>query len=310
MPHPHPQWKGKTQRFYARNAVKTTLDLGMPFGAQRRPGHLMRSFSATPAEYHTRIHPALTSFADECCAALARLIAYVGALTLLGIVVLHLWDALPTAATGEPAGKPGWSVASRSRPAFAVSSPDPPEKSETYEIFRHPDGGRKDVFHWGPLDEKPVAELEIYRPGGEFSQAEAVSSEAAETEIAARMGVDGGRGLETAGVVDSKFGTVTLLRVTGNSGGAKACLGFIKRLGDPVLLISGWSCQGSGVPARRAAIGCMLNRLTLLASGNEPKLASLFARAELKRGSCASVPNSVSADWVMDAENPRLRGAL
>ena len=24
-------------------------------------------------------------------------------------------------------------------------------------MFRHPAGGRKDTFHWGPADEKPVA---------------------------------------------------------------------------------------------------------------------------------------------------------
>ena len=270
----------------------------------------MQPFSATRADpqYHARIHPALTSFADECCATLARLIAYVGALALLGIAGLHLWDGLPAVGPMERAGKPGWSTASRSRPAFAVSSLELPEKSETYDILRHPEGGRKDVFHWGPQDEKPVAELEIYRPGGEFNPSEA---EALEAEIAARMDPEGAHELEAAGVVDSKFGTVNLLRLTNNPGGAKSCLGFIKRLGDVALQISGWSCQGSGLPARRAAIGCMLNRLTLLTAGNEPKLAELFARAELKRGSCATAAASaVSADWVMGAENPRLRGPL
>ena len=78
------------------------------------------------------------------------------------------------------------------------------------------------------------------------------------------MDPEGARELEAAGVVDSKFGTVTLLRLTNDPGGAKSCLGFIKRLDDAALQISGWSCQGSGLPARRAAIGCMLNRLTLL----------------------------------------------
>jgi hypothetical protein len=256
-------------------------------------------------EYHAGIHPALTSFADECVATLARLIAYVGALALLGMIGLHFWDEWP-AVTVEPAATPGFSVASRSRPAFAVSSLDPPEKSEAYEILRHPEGGRKDVFHWGPPGEKPVAELEIYRPGGEFS-----GSEALEAEIAVRMDGEGARELETAGVVDTKFGTVTLLRLTDHRDPTKACLGFFKRLGDPVLQISGWSCQGSGLPARRAAIGCMLNRLTLLAAGNEPKLAELFARAELRRGSCTSpAASAVSADWVTGAENPRLRGPL
>ena len=64
------------------------------------------------------------------------------------------------------------------------------------------------------------------------------------------------------------------------------------------------------MPARRAAIGCMLNRLILLTAGNDPKLAELFARAELKRGNCAARRHAPSADWVTAAENPRLRGTL
>ena len=84
---------------------------------------------------------------------------------------------------------------------------------------------------------------------------------------------------------------MTLLRLAGRADDAPACLGFIKRLDEPDLRISGWSCQGDSLPARRAAVGCMLNRLILLTAGNEPKLAELFARAELKRGSCAARPH-------------------
>jgi hypothetical protein len=255
--------------------------------------------------YHpNRIHPALNSFADECCGMLARLVAYVGALALLAIVGLHLWDELPDGAGLEPAAKAGWSVASRSYPAFAVSQFDLPGKTETYEILRHPEGGRKDVFRWAALGEKPVAELEIYRPGGESSPYGPAGA-----EIAAWMDPKGGRDLEAAGVIDSKFGTVTLLRPAGHS--AQPCLGFIKRFDQPNLLISGWSCQGDAWPARRAAIGCILNRLVLLTAGNDPKLAELFARAELKRGSCAaSATPAASADWVTGAEDLRLRGTF
>jgi hypothetical protein len=55
----------------------------------------------------------------------------------------------------------------------------------------------------------------------------------------------------------------------------------------------------------------MLNRLILLTAGNDPKLAELFAHAELRRSDCspAAVP-ALSADWVTGAENPRLRGAF
>jgi hypothetical protein len=264
----------------------------------------MRSFWAIRANpsYQTRIHPALTSFADECCGTLARLLAYVGALALLAIVGIHLWDQLPIGEAIEPSAKPGWSVASRSHPAFAISQFDLPEKTEAYTILRHPEGGRKDVIRWAGQDQKPVAELEIDRPGGEFSQ-----SEPAIADIAARMGASD---LEAAGLIDSKFGAVTLLRHPGDADG-RACLGFIRRLDDPNLQISGWSCQGDALPVRRAAIGCVLNRLILLMAGNEPKLAELFAHAELKRSGCApAAPSGPSADWVTSAENPLLRGRL
>jgi hypothetical protein len=254
------------------------------------------------------IHPALTSFADECCPTLARLIAYVGTLGLFAIVGFHYWNQLQIDTSTEPAERPSFTVATRSRPAFAVSSLDPPEKSETYEIFRHPEGGRKDVFHWGSPDEKPVAELEIYRPGSEFDPSEPPS-----VNLAARMAPQAPETdqpeLQAAGVIASKFGTLALLRLPGRFDAAKSCLGFIKRFDDPVLQISGWSCQGTTLSARRAAISCMIDRLTLLASGNEPKLAELFAQAELKRNGCGSRASG-SADWVTRAENPRLRGPL
>jgi len=104
----------------------------------------MQSFWATGADpyYPTRIHPALNSFADECCGMLARLVAYVGALALLAIVGIHLWDELPVGGAVEPSTKAGWSVAMRSYPAFAVSQFDLPEKTEAYQILRHPEGGR------------------------------------------------------------------------------------------------------------------------------------------------------------------------
>jgi hypothetical protein len=275
------------------------------WGTRAHPVHL----PVHPPVYQntpTRIHPALTSFADECCGMLARLTAYVGALALLAIVGIHLWDELPDSATFEPSAKAGWSLATRSVQAFAVSQPELVGKTETYEILRHPDGGRKDVLRWAEAGEKPIAELEIYRPGDELSQ-----SGPAVAEIADRMDPGGTHELESAGIIDSKFGTVTLLRLAGRAGDAPACLGFMKRLDRPEVRISGWSCQGDTLPARRAAIGCILDRLTLLSAGNDPKLAELFAHAELKRGNCASATTSAtSSNWVTDSENPRLRGAL
>jgi hypothetical protein len=268
----------------------------------------MRSFSATPAnpDYPATIHSALRSFADECCGTLARLFVYVGALALFGIAGIHLWDQLPAAEAAEPQAKPGWSVATRSFPAFAISQFDLPGKTEAYEILRHPEGGRKDIFRWAAQGEKPVAELEIYRFGGEAAQ-----SGPDVADIAARIDPADAREMEAAGVIDSKFGPVTLLRLADKADNAPSCLGFVKRLDEPGLRISGWSCQGDTLPARRAAVGCILNRLVLLTAGKEPKLAETFARAELKRGSCIPAATSApSVDWVTDAANPRLRNGI
>jgi hypothetical protein len=268
----------------------------------------MHPFSAPPAysPYTTRIHPALTSFADEVCGTAAHLIVYVVTLALLAIGVLYLCDQWPDASAMEPSTKDSWSVALRSSPSFAISKFDSADKTEAYQILRHPEGGRRDLFRWTAPDKKPIAELELYRPGGERNQ-----SGPAIAEIAARMEPGGMRELEAAGVIDSKFGTVTLLRLVGGADNARSCLGFIKRIDEPGFRISGWSCQGDNLPARRAAISCMLNRLILLTAGNDPKLAELFAHAELRRSDCgpSTVP-ALSADWVTGAESPRLRGAF
>ncbi len=300
MPRPCFARKGKEQRFYARNALKTMLD--------RVRKRLMRLFWGTRADFYqpSRIHPALSSSFDEGCRMAARLIAYVGTLALLAIVALHQWNELRIDAAATPAAPAGWSAATRSYPAFAISQSDFIGKTETYEILRHPEGGRKDVMRWVAAGENPVAELEIYRRGGESNPPQPPLA-----ELANRVDPGGGRELEAAGVIDSKFGPVSLLRPTGQTDRRPPCLAFLKQIDDPDLRLSGWACQDATLPAGRARIGCLLNRLILLSAGNEPRLAELFARAELRRGDCgAAATSALSADWVTNAENPRLRGAL
>jgi hypothetical protein len=260
----------------------------------------MQSPEASTAVSPTQIHLALANFADEVVGTLARLFAYVGALALFAILALAALGQLPSLRDDEPAEKPGWAEASRSHPAFALSKLDSSDKTVSYAIFRHPEGGRRDVLRWTGDADKPVAELEIYREGGEFDVARPATE-----GLAVRMGLAAATPLEQAGLIDTKFGPVALFRPTGTAQGA--CLGYLKRSEEPALQISGFSCQGETLPAQRAAVACTLNRLTLLTSGNEPKLAELFARAELKRRPCAPAGSS---DWLLGAANAQLRGAL
>jgi len=262
----------------------------------------MQSPEASTAATPTQIHLALANFADEVVGTLARLFAYVGALALFATLALAGLGPLPDLRDDEPAANPGWAAADRSHPAFALSRIDSSDKTASYIIFRHPEGGRRDVLRWTGDADKPVAELEIYREGGEFD----VTRPATEG-LAVRMGLAAATPFEQAGLVDTKFGPVALFRPSGTADGTPACLGYLKRNEEPALQISGFACQGDTMPARRAAIACTLNRLTLLTSGNEPKLAELFAHAELKRRACDS---QGAGDWLLGAANAQLRGAL
>jgi hypothetical protein len=262
----------------------------------------MQSPEASTAVSPTQLNLALANFADEVVGTLARLFAYVGTLALFAILALAGLGQLPELRGDEPASKPGWAVADRSHPAFALSKLDSSEKTAAYTILRHPEGGRRDVMRWAGDADKPVAELEIYREGSEFD----VTKPAA-AGLAVQMGLDEATALEQAGLIDTKFGPVALFKPAGTAAGTPACLGYLKRNEEPALQISGFSCQGDTWPARRAAIACTLNRLTLLTSGNEPKLAEMFAHAELKRRSCEP---GASADWLLGAANAQLRGAL
>jgi hypothetical protein len=245
----------------------------------------------------------LIGFVDEVRGTLARLSAYGMALALLAILGLALCNALPDAIVAAPSTKGGWSRVEPPARAFAVGQANLHDKTEVYEIFRHPEGGRKDTLRWIAADGKAVAELEIYRLGGEFRERGLVPA-----GPFAGTDRDGTPEREAAGLIASKFGPVTLRGPSGSADDGRACLGFIKRINDLPLQIAGWSCQGDDVPARRAAVGCLLNRLVLLSAGNDAKLVELFARAELRRSDCAA--SAASADWVTIAENPRLRGGL
>src|SRR5262245_11811629 len=124
MPSPCAQRKGKRQRFYARNALNTTLDVF--FG----------SFDAAvpaAAHYTGSVHSVLKGAADEVCGTLARLIAYGCTLALLFIVGVYLWDQLPDMHV-DASVRPEWTAATRSTPAFASNQYDLSYKTKSYHV--------------------------------------------------------------------------------------------------------------------------------------------------------------------------------
>jgi hypothetical protein len=263
-----------------------------------------------PVANTSSLHPALRSFADECSAVAVRMMAYLCGLAVMAVIAVDLFSAAPVAANAGTPALPGWTPASRPHPAFAISKLDLTDRTNAYEILRHPEGGRKDILHWASAPgEAPTAEIEIYRPGGELD-----AFTAPDAGVAARMAgqkADHAAGeTEPAGVIDTKFGPVTLLRLSGAAlPGKQACLGFAKSFEAPSMRISGWSCQANSLAAQKAFLGCTLNRLILLSAGNDPRMAELFARAELRRDAC-NTATVASSSWIAAGDAPPLRGRL
>jgi hypothetical protein len=254
------------------------------------------------------IHPALQSFADECSAVAARLLAYMGVLAFLVMGGISVFNHLEFDIGDGPAARTGWSPATRPKPAFAVGQFDSATRTAIYDVQRHAEGGgRKDILRWQGPGETPLAELQLYRPGSE-----AAGEGAPAAELAHRLDPAGTGEAVGEGFVDSKFGPVALLSAAAQARDGKRCLGYFKSFEGANLRLSGWSCQGDSLPARRAGIACTLNRLVLLTAGNEPKLQELFTQAELKRTTCASgaALATTAADWATGAQSPTLRGSL
>jgi len=258
----------------------------------------------------TRWIETLTIFADEFRAIATRVVAYLCGLAVLALLasdfVSRIQDDIdlsPRVSVRESA----WHQVERPIPAFAAPAQDLADKTATYEILRHAEGGRKDILRWSkPGTALPWAMVEIYRPGNESP-----GFAPAAFEIAARTALWNVRDVQADGVIDSKFGPVSLIAfATQAAGNSIGCTGFVRSFDDPALQISGWSCQGGAPAAGRQAVACLLNRLALLAAGSDPKLAELFARAELKRQADCGSGAASGENWLNTLEEPQLRGSV
>jgi hypothetical protein len=255
-----------------------------------------------------RVHPALISFAEEFRAVTVRVMAYLCGVGALALIAADLFSAatIDTVEAAVPLrNHDAWTTTVRPQPAFSAA--DFSGRSESYEILRHTEGGgRKDILRWSAAaGEAPLSQIELYRPGAELAGFAPVAS-----EIAARVALGRADAIQAAGVIDTKFGPIALVRFSSEaSGRPHACIGFAHNFDMPRLQITGWTCQGENVQIQRQAVACVLDRLTMLSAGNDPKIAELFARAELRRAGCnASAP--ASADWVTATHEPVLRGRL
>jgi hypothetical protein len=230
------------------------------------------------------MHPALRSWRDELAHSPVRVLAYLGALTLLSIAAARLSQSPEVMSNITPVYRSEWVDIERPFPAFVLSIPEAADVPANYAIRRHAEGGgRKDILELGePAGAAPYLRVEVYRPGSEIRHFADPTVEI--LDGASALGpIEIQRATEP---LQSKFGPLTIVSFATSRGTLRHCRGFVRAYSDPRLQISGWFCQGGIEFIEQSTLACALDRLTLLAAGSEPKVGALFARAELNRSYC------------------------
>ena len=243
----------------------------------------------------------LGMFARELQATLTRVFVYCAVLGAFGFGIAEF---IARGASAAPAEPPEWIAVNKPFPAFAMSIPD--FEAPRYSIWRHASGsGRKDILTFGEAG-GATAVVEIHRPGAntDARDSEDITANISELRLSAPVG---------ARTIDTKFGAVLVEPFTDHAPGhTRSCLRFSRDLMEPRLTLSGWFCNAGPELVDRGMLGCALDRLSLVAAGTEPKLAALFAHAELKRSFCGQNSVFVAAtpkrmDWIEAARDPKLR---
>ena len=116
------------------------------------------------------MHPALHSWREELPSSFVRVLAYLGAVTLLSIAAARVSQSPVEMSVITPVHQPEWIEVERPFPAFALSIPEAADTPSSYAIRRHiKGGGRKDILTLGEPDfVAPFLQVEIYRPGNEI----------------------------------------------------------------------------------------------------------------------------------------------
>jgi hypothetical protein len=223
---------------------------------------------------------------EDFRATFVRILAYMGGLGILATFAAGVFGTPDLAAAVQPASRPEWITVDRPHPAFELAMPDMPVAPDYTILRRVADGGRKDILRWGDAGVSgPFAMVEVNRPGSAGERFIDAPSEIAARILSFTVTDD----VKPAGQVDSKFGAVALVDfaiAARPDARPRRCLGFARAFDQPALQIAGWYCSPGEEVVSRATLACALDRLTMLSSGGDPGVASLFAGAELKRTFC------------------------
>lgn len=192
---------------------------------------------------------------------------------------------------------------------YALDSAEFGREPRAYEARRHREGGgREDSLLFGaavPGKETSVR-VSIYRKGAEAAPDSRFFVEMARQ--AARSGLSVARSAQP-GELPTRFGVMEAADIVlTTSSGEASCLGFLLDAATPGLRISGFACGAPNKPMDRRTLACGVDRLDLIAAGDDRELARFFVTAELARGKGCGGAKGGSSSWLEPgAGKPALR---
>jgi hypothetical protein len=215
---------------------------------------------------------------------LRRVLIAVGVALLFCVtLVLALW-AVPIPQQSGPSAaprvaKPAWIEIAKPLRLFALTAPEWGREPTTYTAQRHRDGGgRRDNLTFGTFGaDQPWLHLTLYRMGSEEATAAPFFVDMARRAAPAGLAV---AHMSKPTALSTRFGAFqvadfTLEAPAGTSGQSTQCLGF--RLDNAkVLQIGGFACGTPGKPIERARLACTLDRIDLVAAGDDTEMRAFF----------------------------------
>ncbi len=247
----------------------------------------------------------------------ATLAVVCGAFVLFSREPSQAVQPAPTAPLEEKATEPSkpkapeWTEIRRPVLQFALDMPQIERASLRQRLFRSAGGAREEILSWGSLSTPTFhAQIVVHHAGESLPNDDglfiAIARQAATSGLAVTR-------LATPISLPTKFGdleTADGQLTTENAD--RACLVFRHRRADSTFALAGWYCGTEEKPAERIALSCFIDRLDLVAAGDDVQLQQIFANAERQRGPCQNNrAASRRLSWLdMDGRPPALKAEM
>ena len=190
---------------------------------------------------------------------------------------------------------PRWSEIHRPIPVYAFSGGQFDRPADSYSARRHTDGSRADIITFGqaPGGKDHDASHDWMRVTLLRSSNPTLAAPGFFVEMARLAAADGLAVIRNTfpNIINTRFGDFAVSDLEISSGSKSApCLGYRMQISQPAFQISGIACGAPHAPIDRRMLACIIDRLDLLSSRDDPELSRFFASSELQRNkNCAQI---------------------